>query len=181
MNLADAIRRAAQAAGRPDPGNEATFGSGTLKVVSSADDLSRPLPRIPLDEPYRTPSPKDAVDKEFAVDLEEDVEVMFLKNGAVLSTGEAPQAPNVPTSAVRLELFLAPDQVGSLMRSVFSTQHSVMTLREAAHFLRIPGATLEQLANDHSVPAFQVDGKWRFSKPALDEWMNSQDRQRDVS
>ena len=57
-----------------------------------------------------------------------------------------------------------------------------MTLREAAQFLRIPGANLEQLASDKLVPAFQVDGKWRFSKEvALDEWMNDQGRQRDAS
>ena len=57
--------------------------------------------------------------KEADADPEDDVEVMFLRNGAVLSAAEAPTPPSVPTNAVRLELFLAPEQVGSLYAERF--------------------------------------------------------------
>jgi len=73
---------------------------------------------------------------------------------------------------IRLELFLPPDQLHRLIRSVAATQHTVLTLREAASHLRITTARLEELAQDRQIPAFQVDGKWRFSRARLEEWVS---------
>ncbi len=90
------------------------------------------------------------------------------------SEGQMPEAPHAAVlggSVVRLELFLAPDQLNNLFKSVVSNQHTVMTLREAASFLRISTSTLDQMAHDREVPALQIDGKWRFSRASLEEWL----------
>ncbi|NUL81416.1 MAG: helix-turn-helix domain-containing protein [Armatimonadetes bacterium] len=49
--------------------------------------------------------------------------------------------------------------------------HPVMTLTEASRFLRLRTGQVSALAQNGSLPAFQVDGKWRFMKSALEEWM----------
>ncbi len=74
---------------------------------------------------------------------------------------------------LRIELFLAPEQLSALLSAVVKTQHSVLTLREAASFLRLPLNTVEQLAIEKKLPAFAIEGKWRFSHSALEEWLNS--------
>ena len=84
--------------------------------------------------------------------------------GLNLSTGPGP-------GLVRLELFLPPDQLHRLIRSVAATQHTVLTMREAAGHLRISTTRLEELAVAREIPAFQVDGKWRFSRARLEEWV----------
>jgi excisionase family DNA binding protein len=91
----------------------------------------------------------------------EDKEIL---EGLNLSTGPGP-------GLIKLELFLPPDQLHRLIRSVAATQHNVMTLRESASYLRIPTARLEELAAERKLPGFQVDGKWRFSRARLEEWV----------
>jgi excisionase family DNA binding protein len=172
MNLADAIRKAALAAGHQDPCSPAS-----LSAEPTHGEKTFPNPHTPSYQEYQG---VDSVTPE-EIESEGEVEVMSVRNGEIVSPNDMPQVPLGPTTAVRLELFLAPEQVSSLMRCIVATQHSVMTLREAAHFLRIPGANLEQLATDRVVPAFQVDGKWRFSRTALDEWLSDQGRQREAS
>jgi excisionase family DNA binding protein len=92
------------------------------------------------------------------------------------STGEPieiPQAPNAMPggNVVRFEIFLSPEQLSCLFRALVATQHSMMTLREAAAYLRIPAATLEQFAADNKIPALQLEGRWRFPKSGIDEWV----------
>lgn len=82
-----------------------------------------------------------------------------------------PMSGHIPQNAVRLELFLTPEQMNLMLRAVMTSHHSVMTLREAAAYLRMTTGTLERMAQDHEVPAFVIDGRWRFPKPALDEWL----------
>lgn len=77
-------------------------------------------------------------------------------------------------SVVRLELYLSPEQMSSLFRHVLAGQHTLLTLREAANYLRIGPGSLELLAAQGSIPAFQVDGKWRFAKQGIDEWLQTQ-------
>ncbi len=86
-----------------------------------------------------------------------------------------PEAPVVTTgSVVRLELFLNPEQLTNLFRAVSATQHSMMTLREAASYLRVHASVLEQMAQDGEIPAFNIDGRWRFPKSGVDEWLTLQ-------
>ena len=82
--------------------------------------------------------------------------------------------PHMPGTVVRLELFLTPEQLSGLFRAVVATQHSVMTMREAANHVRVPAHLLEELAREGEIPAFLVDGKWRFPRNGLDEWLNTQ-------
>jgi excisionase family DNA binding protein len=131
MNLADAIRRAAQVTPRPE---EETF-----VPISPASPVSH------------------------AVDLQ-SISDQDLMDGLNLQTQPGP-------GLIRLELFLAPDHLHRLIRSVAATQHSVLTLREAAFHLRITTNRLEELAAARKIPAFQVDGKWRFSRVRLEEWV----------
>ena len=102
---------------------------------------------------------------------------------ASAAANRVPLPPTLPVlngSVVRMELFLSPEQLNGLFKAVVANQHSVMTLREAAHYLRIPSGQLEGLAQSGSVPALSIDGKYRFSRTALDEWLNLQGRQREM-
>jgi excisionase family DNA binding protein len=47
----------------------------------------------------------------------------------------------------------------------------VLTLGEAAAFLRVPEAELLTLAESHAIPAQRIGGEWRFLKKALAEWL----------
>lgn len=77
-------------------------------------------------------------------------------------------------ATVRLEMFLTPEQLSSLFRAVAANQHTLLTAREAASYLRISASALETMATDGVIPGFLVDGRWRFSKQAIDEWLTQQ-------
>lgn len=49
---------------------------------------------------------------------------------------------------------------------------AVMTIDEAAAFLRVPAAQLERLATRGEVPGRLVVGEWRFNRDALLAWIN---------
>ncbi len=74
-------------------------------------------------------------------------------------------------ATVKLELYLNPEQIASLLQGVAGSNHAVMTLREAAAFIRISPSRLETLAAAREVPGFQIDGKWRFSRVAIEDWV----------
>ncbi len=50
----------------------------------------------------------------------------------------------------------------------------VLTLREAAAFLRLSERSLYGLARERRVPAAQVGGKWVFPRPLLERWLAAQ-------
>lgn len=75
---------------------------------------------------------------------------------------------------VRFEVLLTQQQVGDLMQWLAHNMRSVMTLRETAHYLRLRATQVQALAEHGDLPAFRVDGKWRFLKTTLDEWMSLQ-------
>jgi excisionase family DNA binding protein len=68
----------------------------------------------------------------------------------------------VPTSSVRSK---------SEMR-----REEVLTLSEAAAYLRVAEAELTQLAEGGGIPARKIGGEWRFLKQALNEWLRSPDK-----
>jgi excisionase family DNA binding protein len=47
----------------------------------------------------------------------------------------------------------------------------VLTLEEAAAFLRVSEDALRKLLPEHFVPGQQIGGEWRFSKRGLAEWL----------
>jgi excisionase family DNA binding protein len=53
-----------------------------------------------------------------------------------------------------------------------ATKHEVLTLPEAARFLRVKKALLEKLVQDGTVPARKVGDDWRFSRTALQAWLS---------
>jgi excisionase family DNA binding protein len=86
-------------------------------------------------------------------------------------SNQNPHSEHQDQTMVRLELFLTPEQLSMLFKGVVATQHSVLTLREAANYLRINTSMLEQMAGHGELPAFQMNGRWRFPKAGLDEWL----------
>ena len=149
MNLADAIRQAAQSNGSTLPNEQ------------------RPPKIEVIDNPaYQAPVQPTESTMEQA--------------------HEETRLPDPPSQAVshggvvRLELFLSPEQLSGLFRAVVANQHTVMTLREAAQYLRMGTTVLEQMAQEGKVPALMIDGKWRFARTAVDEWLNLQGRQREL-
>ena len=47
----------------------------------------------------------------------------------------------------------------------------VLTLAEAAKFLRVKKPALQKLVEDGRVPGRKIGDDWRFSQAALDEWL----------
>ena len=47
----------------------------------------------------------------------------------------------------------------------------VLTLAEAASYLRVPEAELLRRVEARDIPAQQIGGEWRFLKQALTEWL----------
>ncbi|HLK16658.1 MAG TPA: helix-turn-helix domain-containing protein [Fimbriimonadaceae bacterium] len=129
MNLADAIRQAAQSSGAPIGPN--------------------PAPPVEPDFEF------DEVAKEISL---------------VASPVNANADPAV-SNVVRIELTLNPEQLSNLLKAIVAGQHSVLTLRDAAAYLRLPANVVEQMAIEGKLPALSVDGKWRFKHSALDEWL----------
>lgn len=85
--------------------------------------------------------------------------------------GEFPHPTVSNGNVVRLELFLTAEQMNGMLRAIMAGQHTVLTLREAAAYLRVNPSTLEKLAEDGEVPGVLLEGRWRFPKPNLDEWL----------
>ncbi len=50
-------------------------------------------------------------------------------------------------------------------------QPEVLTLAEAASYLRVPEEELLRLAEQQDVPAQRIGGEWRFLKRALGHWL----------
>jgi hypothetical protein len=57
------------------------------------------------------------------------------------------------------------------MSETNSEHGEVLTLAEAAAFLRIPADQVASLARENTVPGQKVSGEWRFLKKALADWL----------
>ena len=51
----------------------------------------------------------------------------------------------------------------------------VLTLDEAAEYLRLSKEILERQAAKGYIPGRRIEDTWRFLKAAIDEWLRSQD------
>jgi excisionase family DNA binding protein len=56
-----------------------------------------------------------------------------------------------------------------------ATWGEVLTLEEAAQFLRLPKETVRRYAAQGQVPGRRVGRYWRFLKAALEEWLRRPD------
>lgn len=56
-----------------------------------------------------------------------------------------------------------------------ATVADVLTLDEAAGYLRLPVAVVERQASLGRLPAREIDGHWRFLRVALEKWLSGAD------
>lgn len=54
-----------------------------------------------------------------------------------------------------------------------------MTLDELASYLKIPKSTLYKLVQEGRVPGQKLGKQWRFGKPAIDRWLDSEQKKDD--
>jgi excisionase family DNA binding protein len=52
----------------------------------------------------------------------------------------------------------------------------ILTLPEMAELLRVAEKTVYTLAQRGEIPAFKVGGQWRFSRGAIEVWIDEQSR-----
>jgi excisionase family DNA binding protein len=170
MNLADAIRKAStrsapeEAVVQPwltvSMPNDAGYGQDPPRqaAAKSAEAPSTELPpREESVEAHDEPKTEDAIEEE----PEPKVRNPYFPEPPVVTSG----------NVVRLELFLNSEQMTGLLKAILSGQHSVLTLKEAAAYLRVSPASIQELAEIGEIPGVLVNGAWRFPKASLDEWM----------
>ncbi len=144
MNLADAIRKASNK------------GVVDVQPVTLAHE-----------QPYQTPAKKS-------------VEPNLKSNHGPTNLevpAHAPEPLNAAVqggNAVRLEIFLNGEQMAGMLKAIMAGQHSVLTVREAASYLRVSPKTIERLIEDGEIPAVEIDGRYRFPKSNLDDWLAHQ-------
>jgi len=49
----------------------------------------------------------------------------------------------------------------------------VLTVGEAAEYLRIPKSSLYKLAKERKIPCQKVGRHWRFHRSAIDKWLSA--------
>jgi excisionase family DNA binding protein len=57
----------------------------------------------------------------------------------------------------------------------------VMTVNEAAEYLRVHHSTIRRHIEAGKIPAFRVGGAWRLHKKSIDQWQKEQEMSRLVS
>jgi excisionase family DNA binding protein len=55
------------------------------------------------------------------------------------------------------------------------TNYDVLTLEEAAGFLRVSIETAEELATRGAIPGRRVEHEWRFLRSAIENWLRGPD------
>ena len=59
--------------------------------------------------------------------------------------------------------------------SQVTTVSDILTLEEAAEYLRLPKETVERQATRGQIPGRRIEDSWRFLKAAIDDWLRSHD------
>ena len=152
MHLVDAIRLAAQK-GKAEAQKEPTEPQPAIEAEQKME-----IPEVPQKTAKAKATPA-------AIPGASDVYDPIPVNPAVTAGGG---------SVVRLELFLTPEQMNQMLRGILNGAHTVMTLREAAQYLRISNDALTKMAESGEVVAFMVEGRWKFPRHSIDEWMTLQ-------
>lgn len=175
MNFADALREAAKNSGVALPSEMPTTSRPAPVIAHGFNGGSKAVkdkkPQLEVVEATKPSKPKPQVVK---LESKKDVTSVDARTSEQVSVPQAPTVPGTPGSVVRLELFLTPEQLSGLFRAVVANQHTVMTLREAASYLRVSASRLEEMAQEGDIPAFLIDGKWRFPRNSVDEWLTMQ-------
>ena len=159
MNLADAIRHAANGGtftAPPAPATAVASKPALAHASTPAPSNAKKSMKKKIVEAVRKNTNENTTLK-----LEESIEDLTV-------TASQNSATAYP---VKFELYLSPEQLTGLFKGVVTTQHSVMTLNETARYLRIPGRKLKEMAQLGQIPAFLIDGKWRFARNSVEEWL----------
>ena len=159
MNLADAIRHAANGGSFTAPPTSApavASKSAPAPAFANGASAKKNDSKKKIVETVRKNAHPDTTLK-----LEESIENLTV-------TASQNSATAYP---VKFELYLSPEQLTGLFKGVVTTQHSVMTLNETARYLRMPGRKLKEMAQLGQIPAFLIDGKWRFARNSVEEWL----------
>lgn len=168
MNLADAIRQAASEPRPPTPQGTAeeqeTQQAPAFEVLEGGQsESSSPKFEAPVPKPIPTP----VVPKVAPVQSSpEPAQPEARDDGKPWATKDL--------TMLKMEIFLSPEQMNAVMRAAFAGQRTMLTTREAAHYLRVHAKALEEMASEGDIPAVQIDGQWRFPRAALDEWVATQ-------
>ena len=62
---------------------------------------------------------------------------------------------------------------GGIMKLI-NKPHEIMRLSDVSAWLRIHPSTIYRMANEGNLPAFRLGGTWRFSRTALEKWIDRQ-------
>lgn len=144
--------------------------------MNLADAIRQATQKVTIMEPV-VENPTAA--QESLLDKLSEVKDVVIEEPAKLP--DAPANQVFGGNVVRLELFLTPEQLNALFRVAIANHHSMMTLREAAAYLRVHSSALERMADKGEIPALQIDGKWRFLKASIDEWVALQAHRTEVN
>lgn len=55
-------------------------------------------------------------------------------------------------------------------------QEDILSAEEVAKILQVHPRTVKRLANQHTLVGFQVAGKWRFRRGALEDYIREQEQ-----
>src|SRR5271168_1475992 len=64
-------------------------------------------------------------------------------------------------------------QIESQSTAVNGPAGEVLTLAEAAAYLRLPEADVLRLVHDQALPARRLANEWRFLKAAIQQWLST--------
>jgi excisionase family DNA binding protein len=54
----------------------------------------------------------------------------------------------------------------------------VLTVEEAAEYLRVSRSTIYRLLKSHQIPAFKIGSDWRFNREQIDKWRIAREKNR---
>ncbi|MED3501801.1 helix-turn-helix domain-containing protein [Brevibacillus agri] len=75
------------------------------------------------------------------------------------------------TAEIATALTSFDNRLNDLNQSVHSVEKQIMNADEVAVYLGLTDQVLSKLLEDKQLPAIQINGIYRFSKRAIDEWV----------
>lgn len=194
MNLADALRRvntegtaSPEPVATPKPVADPSQQAQAAQAQASAGSETQPQSEVeqPMTDNQADTTAASHLDAVDAAAHEAQLSAQATASAAMATDGHVPSfGDGVPPegvhqhvqsgNVVRLELFLSAEQMSGLFKAIMAGQHTVLTLREAAAFLRVSQDTLLKLAEEGEIPGVHLEGRWRFPKANLEDWLTMQ-------
>lgn len=136
----------------------------------TAPSEPKPPPAAPP-EPFRPPAEPER--EAAAVPEEPEVRISATVQPAEVSAPlepreEVAEAAEGEDRVVTIQLSLTARQLAEILAQRVP---EVMTIEQAAAYLRVSPGYLAQLCRANRAPGFKVGRKWRFKKSVLDQWL----------